>query len=53
MHSKLAKVLTELDEEKALNSSLQQNQKEWQSKVSHLENTLKQKLDDREKVYLN
>ncbi|KAK6967569.1 BRCA1-associated protein, partial [Biomphalaria glabrata] len=46
LHTKTSKVLTDLKDERQMNSSLQENQKSWQERVTNLEKQLETK--DRE-----
>lgn len=43
LHTKTSKVLTDLKDERQMNSSLQENQKSWQERVTNLEKQLETK----------
>ena len=50
MQSRLTKAITQLQEEKELNSALRQNQKQWSEKVVSLEKELHATMEVKNKV---
>ena len=50
MQSRLTKAITQLQEEKELNSHLRQNQKQWSEKVVSLEKELHATMEVKNKV---